>query len=47
MENQITQEKLTMELGREILIKDITCRLKECKDIGLLDLILRLLKKSM
>lgn len=43
---QTSQENLILELGRDILIKDIVARLKECNDISLLDLILKLLKKS-
>ena len=46
MENQITHETLTKEKARELLIRNITFCLNKCNDIGLLDLILRLLKKS-
>jgi hypothetical protein len=40
------EEKLLKELAKEALIKDIADLLKECNDISILDLILRLLKKS-
>ncbi len=46
MEKQITQEKLTPEIARELLIRNITFCLNKCNDVSLLDLILRLLKKS-
>lgn len=46
MEKQLTQEKLTPEIARELLIRNITFCLNKCNDISLLDLILRLLKKS-
>lgn len=43
---QTTQEQLTKEKMKEMLIKNISVSLKECEDISLLDLILKLLKKS-
>ncbi len=46
MEKQITQEKLTPEIARELLIRNITFCLNKCNDVSLLDLIHRLLKKS-
>ena len=46
MENQITQEQLASETARELLIRNITFCLNKCNDISLLDLILKLLKKS-
>ena len=46
MENQITQETLTPEKAKELLIRNITFCINKCNDISLLDLILRLLKKS-
>ena len=46
MEKQTTQE-ITPEMARELLIRNITFCLNKCNDISLLDLILKLLKKSM
>ena len=46
MEKQTTQE-ITPEMARKLLINSITFRLNKCNDISLLDLILKLLKKSM
>lgn len=43
---QTTQEQLTKEKMKELLIRNITFCLKKCNDISLLDLILKLLKKS-
>ena len=47
MEKQTTQEKITPEIARELLIRNINFCLNKCNDISLLDLILKLLKKSM
>lgn len=41
-----TKEQLTKDEMKEMLIKNISVSLKECEDISLLDLILKLLKKS-
>lgn len=41
-----TKEQLTKNEMKEMLIKNISVSLKECEDISLLDLILKLLKKS-
>jgi hypothetical protein len=46
MEKPTKQDELLIEVGRMVLIKEITSRLNKCDDISLLDLILRLLKKS-
>ena len=49
MEKQIkiiTQEQLTPEIAKELLIRNITFCLNKCNDISLLDLIYKLLKKS-
>ena len=46
MEKQITQETLTPDKAKELLIRNITFCLNKCNDISLLDLILKLLKKS-
>lgn len=48
MEKQITitQETLTPDKARELLIKNISFCLNKCNDISLLDLIYKLLKKS-
>ncbi len=43
---QITQEKISPDIARELLIRNITFCLKKCNDISLLDLIHKLLKKS-
>jgi hypothetical protein len=42
-----TKDAADLEIARESLIRNITFCLNKCKDVGLLDLILRLLKKSM
>jgi hypothetical protein len=42
-----TKESVDLEQARELLIRNITFRLNKCKDISLLDLILKLLEKSM
>ena len=41
-----TQESLDLEKARELLIRNITFCINKCNDISLLDLILKLLKKS-
>ena len=41
-----TKEQLTKDEMKEMLIKNISVSLKECEDISLLDLIHKLLKKS-
>ena len=49
MEKQITiitQEQLTPEIAKELLIRNITFCLNKCNDISLLDLIYKLLEKS-
>ena len=46
MEKQITQEKITPEKARELLIRNIIFCLNKCNDVSLLDLIYKLLKKS-
>ncbi len=46
MEKQFTQEKITPDKARELLIRNITFCLNKCQDISLLDLIYKLLKKS-
>lgn len=46
MEKQITQEKITPDVARELLIRNITFCLRKCNDISLLDLIQKLLEKS-
>lgn len=42
-----TQESLDLDKARELIIRNITFRLKKCNDISLLDLIYKLLKKSL
>lgn len=42
-----TTETLDLEKARELLIRNITFCLNKCNDISLLDLIYKLLKKSM
>ena len=42
-----TQEAVDLEIARELLIRNITFCLNKCRDVSLLDLILKLLKKSM
>lgn len=46
MEKQITKEELTPDKAKELLIRNINFCLNKCNDISLLDLILKLLKKS-
>ena len=46
MEKQITQDELSPDKARELLIRNITFCINKCNDISLLDLILKLLKKS-
>ena len=47
MEKQITtEEKITLDNARELLIRNITFCLNKCNDISLLDLIQKLLEKS-
>ena len=41
-----TKESLDLEQARELLIRNITFCLRKCNDISLLDLIHKLLKKS-
>jgi hypothetical protein len=41
-----TKESLDLEQERELLIRNITFCLRKCNDISLLDLIHKLLKKS-
>ena len=41
-----TKESLDLEQAKELLIRNITFCLRKCNDISLLDLILKLLKKS-
>ena len=43
---EITQEPITPERARELLIRNITYCINKCNDISLLDLIYKLLKKS-
>ena len=42
-----TKESVDLEKARELLIRNITFCINKCKDISLLDLILKLLEKSM
>ena len=46
MNNQMAQDKLTPEKAKELLIRNINFCLRKCNDLSLLDLIHRLLKKS-
>ena len=41
-----TKESLDFEKAKELLIRNITFCLNKCNDLSLLDLILKLLKKS-
>ena len=47
MEKQITQDKITPEKARELLIRNIIFCLNKCNDVSLLDLIHKLLEKSL
>ena len=47
MEKQITQDTITTDKAKELLIRNITFCLNKCNDISLLDLIYTLLKKSL
>lgn len=42
-----TQESLDFDKARELLIRNITFCLNKCNDIGLLNIIYKLLKKSL
>lgn len=42
-----TQEPVDLETARELIIRNITFCLNKCRDVSLLDLILKLLEKSM
>ena len=46
MGKQITKDTITSNNAKELLIRNITFCLHKCNDISLLDLILKLLEKS-
>ena len=47
MKPKTTTETIDLEKARELLIRNITFCINKCNDISLLDLIYKLLKKSM
>ena len=46
MGKQITKDTITSNNAKELLIRNINFCLNKCSDISLLDLILKLLEKS-